>query len=86
MYKANLLLALSAIASARQCRNITVPVTISSRNGVFDLQPPSTDIEVTNLFLETAWPGNNATAKLLKDVSLIFSASLKGICCVLQHI
>jgi hypothetical protein len=69
MLKTVLPLALAAVAAARHCQNITVPVSLTSRNAVFDLQPPSTEIEVTNFFLRMSWPGNNASAKVLKDVS-----------------
>lgn len=72
MLKPGLILILAAVASARQCQNITVPVSISSRNGVFDMRPPSTDIDVTNLFLRMAWPGNNGTANVLKGVSATY--------------
>ncbi|KAG8425970.1 hypothetical protein J3459_008569 [Metarhizium acridum] len=71
MLKSGLILTLAAVASARHCQNITVPVSISSRNGVFDLAPPSTNIEVTNLFLRTAWPGNNGTASVLKGYKTV---------------
>ncbi|KAF5129786.1 hypothetical protein E5D57_006117 [Metarhizium anisopliae] len=71
MLKPGLILILAAVASARQCQNITVPVSISSRNGVFDMAPPSTDIDVTNLFLRMAWPGNNGTANLLKGYKTV---------------
>lgn len=71
MFKSALLLVLAAVASARHCRNITVPVSLSSRNGVFDLEPPSTNIEVTNIFLGMSRPGNNGTAQYLKGVSIM---------------
>ncbi|KAH0598446.1 hypothetical protein MHUMG1_03744 [Metarhizium humberi] len=71
MLKPGLILILAAVASARQCQNITVPVSISSRNGVFDMAAPFTDIDVTNLFLRMAWPGNNGTANVLKGYKTV---------------
>lgn len=66
---AAIVLGWAAVTSAMRCRNLTVPVSISSRNAVFDLKPPSTEIDVTNLALGLTRPGKNFTASLLKDVS-----------------
>ncbi|KAG5942772.1 hypothetical protein E4U53_007167 [Claviceps sorghi] len=54
-----------------KCWNMTIPISISARNGVFDLKPPTTEIEVTALFLDISRPGNNATAQYLKDYATV---------------
>jgi len=59
------------IVSAKQCQNITVPVTISARNGLFDAQAltPVTNIDVTNFILNLVQQGENYTANVLQGVS-----------------
>lgn len=69
MFTSALLFGYAAVATAMQCRNLTVPVSLSARNGVFDLKAPATEIEVTDLSLGMSRPGNNATAQYLKGVS-----------------
>lgn len=62
--------ALTGAATAKQCQNITVPVTITGRNGVFDKAAltPNGDIDVTNFILNLARQGHNYTAEQLKGV------------------
>ncbi len=60
----------AAVAIARHCQNITVPVTISARNGIFSLAPPADNIQTTNFVLNSLRPGVNFTAQVLKDVSI----------------
>jgi len=64
-----LLITSVAAASARDCRDITVPIAISARNGVFSLKAPSTNIDVTNFILNSFQVGANYTAKVLQGVS-----------------
>lgn len=45
------LLATAAQATSRNCRDINVPVTISSENLALPFPPPQSDIEVTNFIL-----------------------------------
>lgn len=59
---------LATSAVARQCQNLTFPVTIEARNGVFDLETPSSNIDVTNFILDLTQPGQNLSKILLKDV------------------
>ncbi len=59
----------AAAAMARQCQNLTIPVSISARNGRFDFQIPENDTEVTNFVLNLTQPGHNLTAELLTGVS-----------------
>ncbi|KAK2616475.1 hypothetical protein QQS21_000517 [Conoideocrella luteorostrata] len=71
MFKSALFLGCAAVASAMHCTNLTVPVSLSSRNGDFDLKAPATEIEVTNLFLGLSRPGNNQTANYLKGYKTV---------------
>ena len=68
MFKLLALLALAATTTARHCKNITIPVHASARNGVFNYQPPTDEIGVTSFFLDTGAPGNNITANYLTGV------------------
>lgn len=63
---------LLSAAAAKTCTNITVPVTISARNGQFDKAAltPSTNIDVTDFILNLSQQGVNYTAKVLEGVSL----------------
>lgn len=69
MFKSSVLLALAAVVLARKCTNITVPVSISARNGVFSIDFPKTDIEVTDFFLRFSYQGRNYTDTIVEDVS-----------------
>jgi hypothetical protein len=57
------------IALAAHCQDIIVPVTISARNGVFDITVPSTNIETTDFILNLNQQGQNFSEVLLTDVS-----------------
>ncbi|KAI5370061.1 putative alpha/beta hydrolase-1 [Septoria linicola] len=65
--------ALAGVVSAKQCQNITVPVTISARNGKFDQAKlsPATDIDVTNIILGLAQQGTNYTADQLQGYATV---------------
>lgn len=54
-----------AVASARNCQNLTIPVSISARNTNFALQAPATNIDATNFVLNLAQPGMNYTNEVL---------------------
>ncbi|KAJ4268962.1 hypothetical protein NW762_003033 [Fusarium torreyae] len=60
MIKSLVLSTLIAAASARKCTNITVPVSLTSENAVFNLETPLTKIEVTNFALNLARQGSPA--------------------------
>ncbi|KAG6137812.1 hypothetical protein E4U12_000293 [Claviceps purpurea] len=64
-------LTFAALSSALKCKNITIPISISAQNAVFDLEPPTTEVDVTSLFLDISRPGNNATAQYLKDYATV---------------
>lgn len=66
--------ALAALVSttyAAVCQNITIPVNISARNGVFNVTNPTNNIESTNFALRMARQGNNYTQESLTGVSFI---------------
>ncbi|KAI0136361.1 Alpha/Beta hydrolase protein [Xylariales sp. AK1849] len=62
---------LAATVAARQCQNLTVAVSISARNGVFDLKAPKTNVDVTDFMLNLAQPGHNLTAELLTGYATV---------------
>ncbi|CZT16944.1 uncharacterized protein RCC_02778 [Ramularia collo-cygni] len=55
-------------SSGKTCHNITVPVCITARNGVFDKEKltPKSNIDVTNFILNNARQGHNYTQEQLK--------------------
>lgn len=62
-----LLAGLAAVATARKCQNLTVPISITASNTHFKLQAPSNNVEVTDFVLNLAQPGANYTAEVLGD-------------------
>ncbi|CAJ2513492.1 Uu.00g016110.m01.CDS01 [Anthostomella pinea] len=56
---------------ARQCHNLTIPVSISARNGLFNLTAPSNNIEVTDFILNQAQPGKNYTEAVLEGYATV---------------
>ncbi|KAK5703538.1 hypothetical protein LTR17_022017 [Elasticomyces elasticus] len=67
-YAAAAITVLVGTASARQCQNITVEVTVSARNGIFNQTTPATNIDVTNFILNFTQPGMNYSATLINGV------------------
>ncbi|ETS87343.1 hypothetical protein PFICI_01171 [Pestalotiopsis fici W106-1] len=63
--------ALATTAAGRQCQNLTIPVTASARNGVFGIEAPQTNIDVTNFMLDLSQVGNNLTEKLLTGYATV---------------
>lgn len=62
------------MASARKCQNITIPVSISARNGVFNVAVPQNNIDVTNLMLNMAKQESNYTAAVLTGYATVSGA------------
>ncbi|OTA63563.1 hypothetical protein K449DRAFT_368356 [Hypoxylon sp. EC38] len=60
-----LLASLTAVATARNCQNLTVPISISARNTNFSLQAPATNVDVSNFILNFSQPGVNFTEQAL---------------------
>lgn len=59
---------LAGYASAKQCMNISVPVTIKSRNAVFGgMALPVTDLDATTFIQNVTRQGQNFTATALTD-------------------
>lgn len=57
--------ALAAGAEAATCRNVTLPVNVSARTGIFDLAVPQTNLDVTTLVLNITQQGRNFTNTVL---------------------
>lgn len=58
-------------ASAMTCTNITVPVDLSARNGVFNISAPQNNIEVTNFILDNTQQGANYTEAVLQEYKTV---------------
>lgn len=56
----------AASAAAKRCINATVPVDISARQAVFDIDIPSTNLEATDFALNNTKQGQNFT-----DIALV---------------
>jgi hypothetical protein len=65
------LAAVTAISWAAQCQNMTIPVTISARNGVFNITNPLNNIDTIDFSLRVARQGNNYTAESLEGYDTI---------------
>ena len=59
---------LAGIASAMQCKNLTIPINVSAWNGVFDISAPVSNIDVTNFILDLTQQGVNYTQEILTGV------------------
>ncbi|KAK5010881.1 hypothetical protein LTR28_007177 [Elasticomyces elasticus] len=71
MYTTLAIAALAGAAAARQCLNVTVPVQVSARNGVFNLATPVTNIDVTNFILDLTQQGTNYSANILEGYQTV---------------
>ncbi|OLN87222.1 hypothetical protein CCHL11_03603 [Colletotrichum chlorophyti] len=71
LFTATLYIAFAAFATARVCQNLTVDVTITSRNGVFNLSAPRTNVEVTNIAIGLTTQGVNFTADHLTGYATV---------------
>ena len=58
---------LATAVTARQCKNLTIPISASARNGVFSLDAPRTNIDVTNFILNLGQQGSNYTEEVLES-------------------
>ena len=58
---------LATAVTARQCQNLTIPISASARNGVFDLDAPATNIDVTNFILNLGQQGANYSEAILES-------------------
>ncbi|KAJ9609437.1 hypothetical protein H2200_005764 [Cladophialophora chaetospira] len=67
------------LASAKTCTNMTIPVKISARNGIFGDSIPQIGIEVTDFALDSTRQGHNYSQEILqgyKSVAGTYSLSL----------
>ncbi|WQF78774.1 Putative alpha/Beta hydrolase [Colletotrichum destructivum] len=55
-------LAFATIAVARVCQNLTVDVSITSKNGVYNISVPETNIDVTNIMIGLSTQSNDFSA------------------------
>jgi hypothetical protein len=69
LFSALTLTLLAATGAARHCTNLTIPLSLSARNGVFNLKAPASNIEVTDFMLDLTRQGHNLTNELLTGVS-----------------
>jgi hypothetical protein len=60
---------LLAPAAAKRCMNLTVPVDISARTGIFNLAIPQDNLEVPDLVLNITQQGRNFTDIVLEGYS-----------------
>lgn len=60
-------LVLAGFAAAKTCTNFTIPVDISSRQGVFKTVPLDVNLDATTFVQEFTNIGQNYTAVLLQD-------------------
>ena len=57
---------------ARNCQNLTVDVSVTARNAVFDnIETPETDLEVTAFVLGATQQGVNGTEKALSGYATV---------------
>lgn len=56
---------LAGSAAAKTCINVTVPVTISARTGVFDIPVPQTNLDATAFIQNQTQQGRNFTETAL---------------------
>ncbi|KAF1992062.1 hypothetical protein K402DRAFT_388632 [Aulographum hederae CBS 113979] len=59
------LLALAASATARVCTNLTIPVNISARQGIFTLPPFTSNLDASRFALNLTKQGSNFTDSIL---------------------
>ncbi|KAK5172667.1 uncharacterized protein LTR77_002787 [Saxophila tyrrhenica] len=62
---------LAAIASARNCQQLAVPVHAAARNAVFDIPVPANNIETTNFILNLSQQGANYTESVLQGYQTV---------------
>lgn len=82
---------LISAGAAKKCTNMTVPVTVNSRNALFDKDAltPHSNIDVTDFILNLSQQGHNYTMDQLKGVSvdreIVLSMVLTISCAVQEH-
>jgi hypothetical protein len=74
-----LLLSLPLGSLAHVCKNVTIALALTSQNTVFNLEPPSTEVQVTDFFLQASVQGHNYIADIRNGVSIPLNRYLKCI-------
>lgn len=65
MHKALALVLLAGLAAAKICTNMTVPVDISARTGVFNIANLQTNLDATTFIQNMTRPGQNFSEVVL---------------------
>lgn len=65
------IVAILSFVEAKTCTNITIPVTLNARNGVFKLPPLTNQIAVTKFAQDFLRRGQNYTATILEGYTTI---------------
>lgn len=65
LYTAVALAAFLSVSFAAVCQNMTIPISISARNGVFNISNPTNNVQTTNFFLDATRQGHNYTNEIL---------------------
>lgn len=65
------LTALTSVTNAANCQNLTIPVSVSARNGVFNLANPATNIDSIDFSLDLSRQGHNLTQELLAGYNTV---------------
>ncbi|KAK5946173.1 hypothetical protein PMZ80_000313 [Knufia obscura] len=63
--------AFTSVAAAARCQNLTIPVSVSARNGNFKLANPTNAIDATNFALNMARQGHNYTDEILDGYNTV---------------
>ena len=63
--------ALTLVAAAARCQNLTVPISVAARNGNFNLSNPTDAIDATNFALRMSRQGHNYTAEVLNEYNTV---------------
>ena len=74
MTKASLAAVFTALIGstlAAKCQNLTIPVSISARNGVFNLQNPTSAIAAIDFSLNLSRQGHNYTNEILTGYNTV---------------
>lgn len=62
---------LATAATARRCTNLTIPIHASAIQGLFNLDAPASNIEVTNFILNLGQQGGNYTQDVLERYTTV---------------
>lgn len=78
MVRSNIVIALALTARfgfARHCQNFTLPVTISAQNSLWNITPPSNNVEVIDFVLDLNRQGHSYTQGVFNGVCTLYSGT-----------